>query len=223
MAEELIIYGIGPFAKLMHYYFSTDTKFKVVAFCAEKEYISSEKFCDLLLHPFEQIEGLCPPERYKMFVAIGYKKMRNRKFMFEKAKQKGYELVNYVSSSAITHKNLVLGENNAILANVNIEPFVRIGNHNIFWSDTLLGHDLCVGNYNYISAKCLLAGQCIIGDSCFIGNGASMINGLTIKDETQIYPGSLLTKDTESACKYFGIPARRCGTHPEEGIVIEKG
>lgn len=84
-----------------------------------------------------------------MFIAIGYKEMRNRKVLYDIAKDKGYELANYISSKAIIYDNLEVGENNVIMGNVQIEPFVKIGNNNIFWSDTLICHDTRIKDHNF--------------------------------------------------------------------------
>lgn len=223
MKEEVIIYGIGSFAELMNYYLKEDSNYKVCAFTVDKDYINCDSFINLPLIDFENINNLYPPSKYKMFIAIGYKNMRNRKLLFDKAKSKGYELINYISSKSIIYNNLKISENNVIMGNVNIEPFVTIGDNNIIWSDTLIGHNARINSHNYISAKCLIAGDCKIEDLCFIGNGVVMINNLKIRNETYIIAGSTLLKSTEEYCRYIGFPAKIFGSnHKESGIIIER-
>lgn len=223
MENKLVIYGIGPFAKLMRYYFSADGGREVAGFTVDEEYLTSDSFENLPVIPFRSVESRFPPGKFRMFVAIGYQRMRNRPILFDKAKRKGYELVNYVNRRAIVYEDLKMGENNAILGNVNIEPGVELGNNNIVWSDTLLGHDLKIGDHNYISAKCLIAGNSVIRDLCFIGNGAVTINDLTIEDETHVFPGAVLFKNSKTGGRYMGNPARHVGTHRGDGIVITRG
>ena len=220
MAEKLIIYGGGPFAKLMHYYLSVDTQYNVSGFTIDEEYMTEDHIGKLSVVPFESVEEEFPPDTYKMLVAIGYRRMRNRPILFNKAKFKGYSFINYINSHAIVYDDLKLGGNNIILGNVNIEPGVVIGDNNIIWSDTLLGHNLILGNHNYISAKCLMAGDIAIGDLCFIGNGVTSINNLKIEDEVHVFPGAVLFKDAQKDGKYHGNPARHIGTHKGDGIVI---
>ncbi|TPH17054.1 acetyltransferase [Litorilituus lipolyticus] len=221
--HKLIIYGIGPFAKLMHFYFSADSNYEVLGFCVDRKYISTHSFCDLPVLPFEDIDKKFSPEEYKMFVAIGYRCMRNRRALFKKAKDLGYNLANYISSNALKYSNFKLGENNVIMGGCNVEPFVVIGNNNVIWSDTLLGHDLVIGDHNYISAKCLIAGNCYVGDLCFIGNGVTTIDGLNINDESFLISGAVLTSNTEKFGRYKGIPAKHSGSHSDYGIVITRG
>jgi sugar O-acyltransferase (sialic acid O-acetyltransferase NeuD family) len=223
MLKKIVIYGCGAFAKLMHYYFSTANQYEVVAFTVDSIFLQDTFIYGLPVIPFEDITDDYPPSDFSMFVAIGYQRMRNRKILFEKAKNKQYLLVNYISSKAIAYHNLVLGENNVIMGNVNIEPFVKIGDHNIVWSDTLLGHDLVLGNYNYVAAKCLLAGNSIIGDLCFFGNGVTTIDHLMIANETYLVAGSVLFKDTKPYMRYFGNPAKPFRkSHEDYGIIITR-
>ena len=55
---EVVIYGIGPFAKLLHYYLTNDSDYEVVAFCADEAYIKEKEFCGLPVVAFEDIENI---------------------------------------------------------------------------------------------------------------------------------------------------------------------
>lgn len=215
---KLIIYGIGPFAKLLYFYLKNDSNYKVVGFCADKKHIQEHFFCGLPIISLENIESSHPPTHYKMIIAVGYSRMRNRKKMFDKVKNKKYEIINYIHSSVVTH-NLTIGEGNIILAGCIIEPNVIINNNNVIWSMSLIGHDSTLGSHNYISAKCLISGQTTISNLCFIGNGVTMINGLHIKNETCVGAGAYLRKSTETLGVYVGNPARILKKNPN-GIEI---
>lgn len=219
-ANKIIIYGVSPLAELMLYYFSEDSDYEVVAFCVDAIYKSSDSFCQLPLVNFESVTKLYPPNDFQMFIAIGFRVMRNRKSMFNKAKQQGYRLVNFISSRAVTHKNLQIGENNVILSSCDIEPFVRIGNNNIFWTGAIAGHHATIGDHNYISGGAGVGGNCVVGDMCFLGNQALMVNDINIANETFMVSGTIILKDTQEACQYHGNPAKLIGRHLDTGIVI---
>ncbi len=219
--KEIIIYGAGPFAELMLYHFTEDSDYRVVAFCLDKDYIKNRtSFCNLPLLTIEDIVLKYPTNKYNMFVAIGYQVMRNREIMYIKAKKMGYTLVNFISSKANIHKNLVIGENNVIQSSCDIEPFVAIGNNNIFWTGTIVGHNARIGNHNYLSGGCGVGGNCIVGNLCFMGNAALMVNNLIIKDETYLISGCILLKSTKKYTRYHGNPSKLIGTHKELGIII---
>lgn len=220
---DLVIYGIGPFAELMHYYFTNDSDYRVAAFTADAEYIQRTAFCGLPVVPFEEISERYPPRTARMFVAIGYRRMRARQVLFSRAKERGYVLASYISSRALRFSNLKIGENNVAMGNVHMEPFVKIGDNNLFWSDTLVCHHVSVGHGNYIAAKCVLGGNSEIEDGSFLGNGTVLINGVKIDRETHVLPGSAVYHSTKAFHKYLGNPARPIGEHREQGIVIERG
>lgn len=217
--QKLIIYGAGPFAALLYKYLEYDTSYEVVAFCVDAQYRSCEKFCDLPLVDFDNIEKLYPSNEFSMIVAIGYSSMRMRKVLFDKAKHKGYQLENYIHSSVV---NLAasMGDNNIILPGCVIEPNVILGHNNVVWSMTLLGHDCIVGDHNYISAKCLISGDSTVANLCFIGNGVVMVNGLQISNETCVAASSYLRKSTQELGLYAGNPAKLI-KYNENGICIK--
>ncbi len=221
--SAIVIYGAGPLAKLMKYYFEEDSPAKVVAFSVDSAFRTDPTFCGCPVVPFEQIATDYPPSQVGLFVAIGYRNMRNRVLLFNRARSLGYDLRNYVSSRAITYPDLCIGENNVLMANVHIEPFASIGDNNLFSSDTLIAHEVKIGNGNYCAAKVLIGGNSKVQDSCFFGNGTVVINDVAIAAETQTFPGTVLVQNTKPHSKYLGNPARQIGTHEATGIVIERG
>jgi sugar O-acyltransferase (sialic acid O-acetyltransferase NeuD family) len=224
VVQEVVIYGAGPFAMLVRRYLEMEGLAQVVAYSADRAYLKDDApFDGLPVRPFEEIEGSHPPSHIGMFVAIGYKAMRARKLMFDRAKTKGYRLINVISRRAISYPDLEIGENNILMPEVVVEPLARIGHNNVFWSGTMVGHGVAVGDHNYFAARCILGGDSRVGDLCFLGNGAIAGNGLEIQSETQVLPGSVLSESTQAATKYIGNPARAIGTHADTGIVIARG
>lgn len=221
MKTDIIIYGKGDFAKLMYHYFDTDSSFKVVAFCVDKEYLNNDKFCNLPLISFEDLETKYPVDRFKAFVAIGYSNMRAKKIMFDKIKSKNYECINYISSKAIIDSSVKIGENNVILANTVIEPFVRVENNNIIWSSCNICHDVVIGSHNFIAAQTLIGGFSQIKNNCFMGFNSTIIHNVTLENETLVGVKSLVLKNTKSFTKYIGNPAKSISNHEEEGIKIK--
>ncbi|MCK5889136.1 MAG: acetyltransferase [Methylococcales bacterium] len=220
MSKKIIIYGAGPLAELMHYHFTEESEYEVVAFCLDEAFITQATLCDLPIVPFETIETTHPEKEYDMFVAIGYSYMRNRKLMFDKAKVKNYTLVNFISPAAGIRDNLIIGENNLIQARVEIEPFAKIGNNNIFWTNSILGHHFTIGDHNYIAGSCGFGGYCTMGNCCFMGNAAVTANTVVIADETYMVAGAVILRDTEVASRYHGNPSKLISRHPDTGIII---
>ena len=221
MENSIIIYGKGDFAKLMLHYFNIDSQYRAVAFCVDKIYLDSEFFCDLPLISFEDLEIKYPPNKFKAFVAIGYSNMRARKIMFDKIKSKNYECVNYISSKAIIDSSFTIGENNVILENTVIEPFVKITNNNIIWSSSNICHDVFIDSHSFIAAQTLIGGFSKIKNNCFVGFNSTIIQNIVLENETLVGAKSLVLKNTKSFTKYIGNPAKSVSTHEQEGIKIK--
>jgi len=73
--ERVVILGTDIMAEVIYYYLMKDSPYEVVAFTADRDFIEQEEFLDLPVIPFEDVEKLYPPERFKMFVAVGYQKV----------------------------------------------------------------------------------------------------------------------------------------------------
>ena len=220
MKTDIIIYGKGDFAKLMLYYFNIDSGYNVVAFCVDKLYLDDETFCNLPLISFEDVETKYSPDKFKAFVAIGYSNMRSRKIMFDKIKSKNYECANYISSKAIIDRNVIIGENNVILENTVIEPFVKVENNSIIWSSCNICHDVTLGSHNFVAAQSLIGGFSRIKDNSFIGFNSTIIQSIIIENETLIGAKSLVMSNTKSYEKYLGNPAKYVSSHKNVGIKI---
>lgn len=217
--EKVIIYGNGDFAKQIYWYFVNDSIYEVVAFCADKKYIKDHYIFGLKVYDFDTIEKFFKIDAFKFFVAIGYRNMRVREHMFNKAKNKGYDFVSYISSKATLSHNIKLGKNNAILHGVVIEPNVHIGNNNIIWSSTTVCHDSKVGNHNFIAAGTIIGGFVKIEDLCFIGFNSTIIQNIHILNESLIGAKSLQITNTVEYSKWIGSPSKNVGFH-QEGIKI---
>lgn len=194
---KVIIFGKGDNAQLAYYYLSKDTEHEVVAFTVDGDFITENSFCDLPLCNFTNIESLYSPIKYKMFIAIGYtqiNQLRARKY-FE-AKQKGYELISYISPRATIYDNVLVGENCFILEDNTIQPFVTIGNNVVLWSGNHIGHHSTVGDHCYITSQVVISGRTNIGAYTFIGVNSTIRDHIHIGEYCVIGAGSIIMKDT---------------------------
>ena len=98
---KIVIFGDGDIAEIAHFYFTHDSEHIVAAFCVDREFLKTDRLCDLPVVAFEDLEKHYSPGEYQMFVALSYSKINV--FRAEKcqaSKAKGYTLVSYVSSRA---------------------------------------------------------------------------------------------------------------------------
>ena len=209
--KKVIIFGIGENAELLKYYLENDEKYKneyiVSAFTLDSEYIKNEKFCNLPLVSFQNLEKIYPPEEYFLFVALGYTQMNSlRELKYIQGKKKGYKYINYICSKAVVNAEKI-GENNFIVDNSVIQPFVEIGNNNVFMGGGLIGHHSKIGNNCFFAGGANIAGKCIIKDNCFVGINSSVRDNIILEYKTLVGGGVYLNKSSEKYSIYISNSA----------------
>jgi len=196
--KKVVIFGTGDFGKVVHFYLTHDSKYEIVAFTANKHTIKEKQLFELPIVPFEGIELIYPPKKYDMFIAIPYTGMNKiRAKIFDEAKSKGYNLLSYVNSKAITWGDLDIGENCFILENNVIQPFVKIGNDVIVWSGNHIGHHSMIGDHCFIASHVVISGKVTIGPFCFLGVNSTIRDGIKIAKECVIGAGAVILKNTQ--------------------------
>lgn len=196
MSKKLIIFGVGDNSELAKFYFETDTDFDVVAFVVDAQYKNDNEFCGLPIVEFENVVSAYPPEEYAMFIAIGYTDMNSaREEKYNKAKELGYKLPNYISSKAtvLTDK---IGDNNFILEDNTIQPFVGIGNNNVIWSGNHIGHHSLIRDHCFITSQVTISGRVEVANNCFLGVNSTFRDHIKIAYKTLVGAHAWISKDT---------------------------
>jgi sugar O-acyltransferase (sialic acid O-acetyltransferase NeuD family) len=205
---KVVIFGTTEFAELNYFYLTHDTPHEVVAFTEDRDYIKKETFFGLPVVPFEDIESLYPPRDYKMRIAVLYGKVnKNRAKKYYEAKAKGYDLINYISSKAITWPGLVIGDNCYIAENVVLQPFISIGSNIAIMNSTSIGHHSVIGDHCYLAAQVVVLGGVKVEPYCFLGGNSTIRNNVTVASESVIGAGALILQDTLEQRVYAGKPA----------------
>ena len=118
--EKIIIFGTSAFAQVAYVYFMKDSPYEVIAFTVHSKHIKEKELFGLPVIPFEDVESVYPPDKYKMFIAVGYRNLNKlRAKIYYEAKEKGYELVTYINSKAIYWDEIEIGDNCFIFENNN--------------------------------------------------------------------------------------------------------
>jgi sugar O-acyltransferase (sialic acid O-acetyltransferase NeuD family) len=206
-SKKIVIIGTTTNARLAKWYFDNDSEYEVVAFSVNKEFITEKFWLGLPVVPFEDLENIFSPAEYFAFVAIGYRKMNKiREKMYIESKRKGFELPNYVSSKCNFLTQETIGDNNFILEDNTIQPFVKIGNNNVFWSGNHIGHDTIIHNNNTITSHVVVSGYCEIMNNCFLGVNSTLHNEVILENETLVAASATITKRTKEKGVY--LPAQ---------------
>ena len=107
--SKVIIFGIGHLAEMALFYLNNDSEHDVVAFTVDPDYLNTDNFHKLPVVNFNEIEKKFPPNEFKMFIPISYKKINKiRAEKYTDAKKKGYKLNEwglYKNDKSISVKN----------------------------------------------------------------------------------------------------------------------
>ena len=210
MKKRLVIFGIGEAAQLAHYYFTTDSQYKVVAFTVDAVYLEQTTFCDLPVIAFEEILKQYGPEEHDLFVALGYSKLNAiRKEKYLMAKALGYRLPSFISSSATVLNAEKIGENCFVFEDNTIQPFVTIGNNVTLWSGNHIGHHSVIRDHCFIASHVVISGGVEVGEQCFIGVNATLRDHVKVGERCVIGAGALLLADAEPEGIYMGQATER--------------
>ncbi|CAK8724869.1 UDP-3-O-(3-hydroxymyristoyl)glucosamine N-acyltransferase [Candidatus Electrothrix laxa] len=208
--KKLVIFGSGDIAQIAHFYFSTDSKYEVVAFTINDAYRKDATFCDLPVIAFEEITKYYAPEQCEIFVALSYSKLNAvRKEKYLAVKALGYRIASFISSNATVLNEGGIGENCFIFEDNTIQPFVTIGNNVTLWSGNHIGHHSTIKDHCFISSHVVVSGGVEIGEQCFIGVNATLRDHIKIGNKCVIGAGALLLADAESEGVYLGAATER--------------
>jgi sugar O-acyltransferase (sialic acid O-acetyltransferase NeuD family) len=191
--SKIIIIGDGEIGQLAYEYFTYDSMHKVVAFCAEREFLERKELFDLPVVAFEDLKSAYDPANHKVFVAISYLQLnRLRTRLYQQAKAYGYSAVSYVSSRAFVWRNVEIGENCFILENNILQYGVKIGNNVTMWGANHVGHHSIIKDNCFVTGHVLIAGRSEIGKNCFLGASSCIGDYVSVADDCIIGAGAIV-------------------------------
>jgi len=210
MSKKLVIFGEGDIAQIAHYYFNTDSNYEVVGFTVDASHFSETTYCGLPVVTFEDLRKHYPPEEADLFIALSYSKLNLvRKEKYLAAREMGYRLASYISSSATVLNDGRIGENCFIFEDNTIQPFVTIGNNVTLWSGNHIGHHSVIEDHCFVASHVVVSGGVEIGEQCFIGVNATLRDHIKIGDRCVVGAGTLLLADAEPEGVYIGAATPR--------------
>jgi sugar O-acyltransferase (sialic acid O-acetyltransferase NeuD family) len=215
--EPVVLFGVGQMATLARYYLTHDSSFEVAAFTVDAEYRQVDAVAGVPVVPFEEVEDAYPPERYRMFVPIMYSRLNHlRAEKYDEAKAKGYRLISYISSRAVTWPGLVHGDNTMILEGSIVQPFAEIGNDVIVTCGAIVGHDSVVEDHCFLGPGANVLGYVRVGSYSFLGANSTIRDGLSVAPGTIVGAGVTIRRDTLPNEVYVGDPAEPSAKSSEQ-------
>ena len=203
--DRVIIFGNGQEAEMNYIYLTHSSPYEVAAFTVDRAYLKEDRLLGPPVVPFEDIESVYPPDEFKMSLLISYRKVnRFRAEKYVQAKEKGYELISYVSPKAVTWPGLIVGDNSFIAENSVICPFAEIGNNVFIGAGSLIGHHSVIKDHCFVAPHAVILGAATIEPYCLIGaNSTIRDGGVVVARECIIGAGVSITADTRAQGVYI--------------------
>lgn len=204
---NVVIFGIGKQAELVHYLFTHDSEHEVVAFCLDAAYIDPQQptLFGLSIVSMDDLPTLFPPTSHQLHIAVGNNEHRAKTFAAVQALN--YTCINYVSSEAQTWPNLELGQNVYIDPITRIQPFVKVGENTILGGATI-GHHAVIES-NVMASSALIGAKCTIGSGSYLGINCVIREGVTIGKNNVIGACAYIDHDTEDDAVYSGTASKK--------------
>lgn len=203
--KDLIVFGIGQIADVIHYYFAEEAGRNVVAFTVDSAYRTVEEHRGLPVVPFEELNAHYPPETHELFVAISYRQVnKTREAKVREAEAKGYTLASHVSPRATVWPKLRLNPNTIIMENNVIQPYVTIGRNVIMWSGNHVGHHSSIADHCFIASHAVISGSVTIGEGTFIGVNATIRDNVRVGARNVLGAATLILADTPDNAVFMG-------------------
>lgn len=201
--KKVIIFGASLSAIQCHFDLSHNSPHEVAAFTVDRRYLKEPELLGLPVVPFEEVESIYPPADFNMLVAIYSSRVnRTRAEKYVQAKAKGYELITFVSSKAITWPGLVIGDNCFISEGVICRPFLEIGNDVFVMTGAMLGHYSVIKEHCFIAPRAAILGGVTIEPYCTIGANATILDTVTVARECVIGAGAVINVNTQEKGVY---------------------
>ncbi len=213
MAKRAVIFGLGSFAEVAHFYLTHDSPYELVGFTVHRSHQDRPEFLGLPVVPFEELQRRFPTSEVELYIAVGSNRIRAS--IYQEAKQKGYTLLTYVSSKCTHWGDTRIGDNCFIFEQNTLQPFVTIGNDVVLWSGNHIGHHATIGDNCFISSHVVISGHVRIGPHCFIGVNATIRDNVQIGASCTIGAGALVMRTIQDGTTYVGRPAARLARRQE--------
>lgn len=151
-----------------------------------------------VLGNYEQVKENFPPKviyhpdsAYYIVIGVGYKSLRDRWSIYQRALLDGYRLVSLIHPQAIVDKTAKIGEGVIVMAGAVVDYKAEIKDLAVLWNGVVVSHDSVVGENTFLSPNSTICGGVSIGRDCFIGAGAVVTDHKKVFDDGFVKAGGV--------------------------------
>jgi sugar O-acyltransferase (sialic acid O-acetyltransferase NeuD family) len=203
MKTEVVIFGIGGHAKVVHDILEKSGQFTPTAFISLDSNLKT--FLDLPHYHQSEFKKL----NFKNgVVAIGDNWTRAQVVKFIISEKSDFVFVKAIHPSSQIGSRVVIGDGAVIMAGSVINPDSHVGMHVIVNTSSSIDHDCHLGKFCSVAPGAVLGGNVHVGESSSISLGAKIIHGKKIGSHTIIGAGALVLDDIQNQVIAYGSPCK---------------
>lgn len=168
---------------------------------------------EMLFNQFPILNSIGEAKNYfdsvdkRFTVGIGNPRLRKR--MVEQFAEIGGVLTSSISDSAqIGNFDVTIGIGANILSGAKISNSVKIGQCSIVYYNSIITHDVIIGDFVEISPGATILGRAQIENNCQIGAGAVILPDIIIGENAIIGAGAVVTKNIPENSVVVGVPGK---------------
>jgi sugar O-acyltransferase (sialic acid O-acetyltransferase NeuD family) len=220
---QAVIFGAGKIAEVLHNYICDDASVSIAGFTCDRAFMTGHMFRDLPLVAFEEIESRFPPATFAMLVAVGYQDLNDvRAERCRQARDKGYQLMSWVSPNAHVARDCVIGTNSVVMDGAIVQPGAHLGDNVFVWGGAVVGHHAIIGDHCWLASNCTISSIVAVEPSCFIGVNAAIGHGITVGGRSIIGAGAVITHSTAPGGVYVPGDTERLRLSSERFLKIAR-
>lgn len=195
--KKIIIIGNSIAAEIIYGYLKKDSRYKIIGFAVNKEFITQDKIFDYQLAPLENLGDYFDNKDCSAIIAMGYKNLnQNRRKVFEQVKNLGFQVETYIHQNTAIYSDQI-GEGSIILPNSTLEPYSKVGSNSVVWANCVVGHHSIIENNCWIASGTVIAGQAVVKNNCFLGVNTTIANQVIVDEFNIVGANTAIIKDTK--------------------------
>ena len=167
----------------------------------DDEYFRPNDDCVLPLSKFD-------PKEYQLLITVSNPSARAKIVSRLPANTQYFT---YIDSSALlmVKRGISLGKDCIVSAGCKLVDNIIIGDHCQLNLDTIVGHDVRIGNYFTSATRVIINGNSMIGNGVYFGTNACSKEKITVVDNVTVGLNSGVVSNLMEPGTYVGTPARK--------------
>lgn len=190
--NEMFIYGGGGFSRILIDLLKQTCTYRLKGIVDMKYPELKEVAGTAVIGDDSSLEMLLKQGINKTVNAVDFP---YRSQVYEKLKQRGFELLNLVHRTAMIEPTVTMGEGNLIFAGAMVGSEAVIGNDCVINAGAIVNHECVISDNCHIASGAVLAGCVTVGENTLIGQGCTIYQRVTIGKNVVIQNGCHVFKN----------------------------